>query len=88
MHCELCRSSNQVEFTAEMLIHFSGLKNIDHPGVPGFPKILVCLDCGSSRFVITQAELGRLRKRPGEKGPQPLQGSQNCENRTPCGLTS
>ena len=79
MHCELCRSRSQAGFTAEMMIHFSGLKNIDYPGVPAFPKILICLDCGFSRFVMTQAELPRLRKRCATRDPQPLQGFRIAE---------
>jgi hypothetical protein len=76
MNCELCRSSNQAEFTTEMMIHFSGLKNIDHPGVPAFPKILICLDCGFSWFDMTQAELARLRKRRATSDPNLLRGSE------------
>jgi hypothetical protein len=79
MQCELCRSGNQVEFTAEMMIHFSGLKNIDDPGVPASPKILVCLDCGFSRFVTTQAELARLRRCRATSDPQPRQGFRVME---------
>jgi hypothetical protein len=73
MHCELCRSGNQAEFTAEMMIHFSGLMDIDHPGVPAVPRIAVCLDCGFSRFVMPQAELARLRRRRATSDPQSLQ---------------
>jgi hypothetical protein len=43
-----------------MMIHFSGLPNIDNPGVPAFPKIAVCLDCGFSRFSIAEPELSLL----------------------------
>jgi len=63
MHCALCESSNQAEFTTEMIIHFSGLKNIDKPGVLLYPKILVCLDCGSSRFTTPKADLAVLAGR-------------------------
>jgi hypothetical protein len=63
MCCELCHSGNQGEFTAEMIIHFSGLKNIDDPGIPSLPNVSVCLDWGFSRFVIPQAELALLKKR-------------------------
>src|SRR5271170_974590 len=48
MNCALCRSSNLREFGTEILIHFCGLKNLDKPPVWAFPKLLVCLDCGSS----------------------------------------
>lgn len=43
-----------------MMIHFSGLRNIDYPGIPAFPRISVCLNCGSSRFNIPETELNRL----------------------------
>lgn len=62
MYCPSCRSSNQAEFTTEMMIHFSGLKNIDKPGVLVFPKVSVCLDCGSSRFATPKTKLALLAR--------------------------
>jgi hypothetical protein len=62
MYCALCESSNQAEFTAEMMIHFPGLKHLADPGVLVFPKVLVCLDCGSSRFTTPETELRVLGK--------------------------
>ena len=60
MSCLLCGSGNQAELTAEMLIHFSGLKNLDKPGVWAFPKLFVCLDCGYSRFTVPERELASI----------------------------
>jgi hypothetical protein len=60
MPCALCTSSNQAEFTAEINIHLGGLKNIDHPGVLAFPRLLVCLDCGFTQFTAPEAELALL----------------------------
>jgi hypothetical protein len=60
MSCPLCSSANQSEFATEINIHFRGIKNIDDPGVMFFPKIVVCLDCGSSRFSTPNTELLRL----------------------------
>jgi hypothetical protein len=60
MYCASCQSSNQAEFTSETMIHFSGVKNIDKPGVLVFPRVLVCLDCGSSRFTILGTDLALL----------------------------
>jgi hypothetical protein len=57
MGCELCASARQTEFPAEINVHFSGLKNTDRPGVWVFPKLLVCLDCGFSRFTVPETEL-------------------------------
>jgi len=63
MSCLLCGSGNQAELTAEMVIHFSGLKNLDKPGVWVFPKkLLVCLDCGCSHFIVPKTELASLAK--------------------------
>ncbi len=64
MACLACTSGNQAEFTAEINIHLYGRKNIDNPGVLVFPKVLVCLDCGSSRFSISETELSQLAKQP------------------------
>jgi hypothetical protein len=50
MSCQLCGSGNETELAAEMIIHFSGLRNLDKPGVWVFSKLLVCLDCGCSHF--------------------------------------
>jgi hypothetical protein len=62
MRCALCQSGNQAEFTAEMMIHFSGLKHLANPGVLVFPKVSVCLDCGFSRFTMPETELQALRE--------------------------
>jgi hypothetical protein len=62
MSCLLCASGNEAEFTAEINIHFGGLKNIDHSGVLVFPKLLVCLNCGASRFSTPGAELSQLAR--------------------------
>lgn len=63
MSCRLCCFTNEAEFTAEMMIHFSGRKYLDNLGVLTFSEILVCLDCGSTRFKIAETELNLLRQR-------------------------
>ena len=60
MQCSSCSSSDQAEFTAELNIHFCGLKNIDNPGVLLIQKVNVCLSCGHSRFTTPQSELRQL----------------------------
>jgi len=62
MSCELCSSDNQVEFATEMMIHCNGPTRLASPGVLVFPKVLVCLACGYSRFNIPEAELRPLRE--------------------------
>lgn len=72
MSCLLCASGNQAEFGGEILIHFRGLKNLDKTPVWVFPKLLVCLDCGSSRFMTPESELALLaRGTPASEGSIP-----------------
>ena len=59
MSCLLCGSGIR-QLTAEMVIHFSALKNLDKPGVWVFPKLFVCLDCGYSHFTVPQRELDSI----------------------------
>jgi hypothetical protein len=60
MACTKCLSGSQVEASAEINIHFQGLRNIEHPGILVFPKILVCLDCGISHFIIPEHDLSHF----------------------------
>jgi hypothetical protein len=61
MSCRSCGSNIQQDFGSEIIIHHSGLKNLDEPTVMVFPKIAVCLDCGVvAEFIIPEAELRRL----------------------------
>jgi hypothetical protein len=62
MPCKSCGSVNQSKFTAEMAIHFPGLKNIDKPVVWVFPELVVCLDCGTAQFAVPEAQLRQLAK--------------------------
>lgn len=71
MCCLSCASGNQAEFTAEINVHFPGLKNLDRPSVFVFPKLLVCLDCGCSRFTIPETELARLQELERQPRHQP-----------------
>jgi len=62
MSCFSCASGNEAEFAAEVNIHFPDVKNLDKPGVFVFPRVLVCLDCGFSRFTISGTELALLQE--------------------------
>ena len=53
---------NEMEFTAEMMMHFPAPISLGNRGVLAFPKVFVCLDCGLSRFTLPERELGLLRK--------------------------
>ena len=63
MPCKSCGSLNQGTFTGEVAIHFPGLKTIDKPMVWVFPKLIVCLDCGTAEFAVPKSELRQLAKR-------------------------
>src|SRR5256885_12508875 len=60
MYCPSCASSRQAEFTAEVNLHFRDFHSLDQPGVLAFPRVLVCLDCGLSRFNTTKSQLANL----------------------------
>ena len=50
------------KFTAEMSIHFPGLKNISKPHVLVYPELLICLNCGMAEFFVRETELRVLAK--------------------------
>ena len=59
--CKSCGSMNLREFTGEIAIHFSGLKNVNRPAVCVFPRLAICLACGSTDFSVPEDELRLLR---------------------------
>lgn len=60
MACDICHSSNQRAFPAEVNIHFPGIRGLDQPTVFVFPLLLVCLDCGLAVFTIDRPDLRAL----------------------------
>ena len=62
MSCALCSSLNEGEFASELMIHVSGPDHLANPGVLAFPKIVVCLDCGASRFSTPEEVLRQLQE--------------------------
>ena len=60
MSCASCHFENQGESTGQVAIHFPGLKGLDRPIVWVFPRLLVCLNCGFTEFVVPEIELRRL----------------------------
>jgi hypothetical protein len=70
MCCMLCHSPNQREFPSEINIHFSGVKNLEKPTVWAFPALVVCLNCGLTKFVLDGDELVRLREGNSAASPE------------------
>jgi hypothetical protein len=68
MACLLCGSTNETELASEMVLHVSGLANIDHPGLFVFPKLVTCLDCGIVRFKVSKTDLALLAAGSPPKG--------------------
>jgi hypothetical protein len=62
MSCASCKSADQEEFAAEINIHFPSLKDSNKPGIFVFPKLLICLNCGFSRFTTPTSELALLAR--------------------------
>ncbi|MGB7729081.1 MAG: hypothetical protein WBL50_13695 [Candidatus Acidiferrum sp.] len=62
MPCKSCGSGNLKTFSAEMAIHFPGLKDLDKPVVWVFPEVVVCLDCGAAEFSVPKDELRQLQQ--------------------------
>jgi hypothetical protein len=60
MPCSQCASFNEANLSAEVMLHF--VERVKHPGLLAFPDVLVCLDCGFSRFNISGAELQLLMR--------------------------
>lgn len=57
LQCKQCDSERMDNFGGELAIHFAGLEGVNKPIVWVFPKLLVCLDCGFSEFMVPEREL-------------------------------
>jgi hypothetical protein len=61
LQCKGCASHNLQSFSGELAIHFPGWDGLTKPLVFVFPKLEVCLDCGSTNFSIPKEQLNFLR---------------------------
>jgi hypothetical protein len=69
MSCKNCHAENQLDFAAEVGIHFPDLNGLENPLVFVFPNLLICFNCGFAEFVVPKTELRRLGE--GADGPEP-----------------
>jgi hypothetical protein len=60
MSCPKRLLGHHGEYSAEMVVHLHGLKNLDKPSILLFPKLSVCLDCGYVQFTVPEKELALL----------------------------
>jgi hypothetical protein len=76
--CPACASANQAEFASEMIIHFSGSRYIDNPGVPQSPRILICADCGFARLTLQEDARAQLVQALRTRGPATAPRQRDC----------
>jgi hypothetical protein len=74
-----CSSKNQRKLSAELALHFRGLKGLDKPIVWAFPEVLVCLNCGFAVFALADAPLKELGQ---AYTVDDLPGANNLRERT------
>jgi hypothetical protein len=63
MACKVCGSERLKTFNREVAVHLPGCEGQDESIVWVFPKVLVCLNCGSAEFAVPEDELSSLGKR-------------------------
>ena len=78
--CQACGSWNQAEFASELIIHFSGRRYIDHPGVPQSSKIVVCTDCGVARLHVPEDARAQLAQVIRTNGPATARAQRACHS--------
>jgi len=66
--CSRCSSECRKEFGGELAIHFTGLAGLNKPIVWVFPKLLICLNCGFTEFIVPERELQVLETGIPEEG--------------------
>jgi hypothetical protein len=62
MCCPHCTSAKTLELPADLAVHFRGYANLSRSHVFMSVKVLVCLDCGFSRFTTPETNLQALRE--------------------------
>jgi hypothetical protein len=67
MFCTECQSNNRRHLKTEMMIHHANFRS-GKADVLIFPVTWVCLDCGSSTFIVPLIELLALREGEIEAG--------------------
>jgi hypothetical protein len=61
MNCRACDSDEQRVFEAEIPVVFPRIEDRAKPIVWVFPRLLICLACGYTEFVVPKAKLQVIR---------------------------
>ena len=75
MSCKSCHSTDQNTFSAEICIHFPGLRDLHRSPVLIFRPLLVCSSCGFTEFVISDAEMEQLMEADSANGSERSYGT-------------
>jgi len=60
-HCNACASLELIELGSETCLHFTGLKGLKKKPIYAFPKLTICLKCGSIQSNLSAEELEQVR---------------------------
>jgi hypothetical protein len=61
--CNMCTSSRIMEFAGEICLHFGGgTESLNKPLIWAFPRVVVCLECGSAGFRLLESELSQCQQ--------------------------
>jgi hypothetical protein len=83
MSCKSCGSTAIRDFNGEIAIHFPGLEGLNKPIVWVFPKVTVCLNCGSSEFCMPEDQRKILGGREADgAGPRKTDDGQTPKAKT------
>ena len=69
MECKGCASDDIRIFNGELAVHFPGRDGLTKPIVWVFPRLEVCLVCGSTNLTIPEEQLNLLRGGLGPGAP-------------------
>lgn len=62
LRCHSCGSADLREFPTEICIHNRGIEDLDKPALFVFPSVVLCMICGSGRFVVAPTQLSAWAK--------------------------
>jgi hypothetical protein len=71
MPCKKCQSEQVKQFSSELNVHLQDPGGFNKQAVLLFPKLSVCLECGSTEFTLSASELLLLVRRAEAKPLMP-----------------
>jgi len=59
-HCNACASPELIELSSELCLHFPGLRGLKKKPIYAYPKLTICLKCGSIQSTFSAEELEQI----------------------------